>query len=754
MLLAEVAIPVPLAHGFTYQVPDALAAVAMPGVRVTCRFQRRQVIGVVLSLRHGEPSFDPTKLRPIDAVIDQSPCVPQELLQFLREMAGYYLAPIGEVLRAALPALERSRARELHQLGLLNDNEASAVGGRRVQFAVAVDAHATALQLRGSLPQVLAHLRSVGEARLSSLEQLFPSARAAVRRLEGLGLARVEQRELPSDPYFREPVERDEPPMLNAEQHVAVDSLVKALRWPEPASFLLHGVTGSGKTEVYLRAIAECLAQSRGALVLVPEIALTPQLVARFRARFGDGLAVLHSALSDRARYDMWKALRDQQVYVAMGARSAIFAPVPNLGLVIVDEEHDASFKQEEGLRYHGRDMALLRAARAESVCVLGSATPSLESEALARSGKVVRLRLSQRASAAATLPTVELVDLRRTGPLPSGHPLVSVTLHRAIEQCLAQKQQVILFLNRRGFAPSVLCEACGEMASCPHCSVSLTLHRAGGVRLRCHYCDFGSDMWRACPKCGCERLTLAGLGTERLEEVLASTFPSATVARLDRDVAPGTRSEAVIERMRRREADILVGTQLVTKGHDLPDVTLVGVINADAALSLPDFRAAERTFQLLVQVAGRAGRAEQAGKVVVQTRLPDHPVLRFALHHDVDGFVEHELSNRQEAGYPPYTRLALVRGDGADEQRVRDEMGRLAHVARATVAVRDGLVDVLGPSPAPLERLRGRYRYRIMLRARTRPPLRAVAWAIYQARAQGDRLVRSSVDIDPIHML
>lgn len=752
MLLAEVAVPVPLAKPFTYAVPAHWSHEVAVGSRVVCSFQRRKVLAVVLRVHEGEPDFDARKLKPIDAVVEARPCMPEELLTFLRELAAYYMAPVGEVLRAAMPAMERTTASQLREQGLL-DQGVRAVGGRLVQVVIATDA-TTDQPLRGAAAAVLAQVRAAGQLPVARLQESVPSARGAIKKLQALGLVTVERRETPADPLFSQPVERDCPPELTDAQKQATAALEQALGREEPGGFLLYGVTGSGKTEVYLRAIAACLERGRGALVLVPEIALTPQLVGRFRARFGDTVAVMHSGLSERARFEMWRALRDRKVAVAIGARSAIFAPVDKLGLVIVDEEHDPSFKQEEGVRYHARDMALLRAHRAGAVCVLGSATPSLESHALVRSGKLVRLDLPERACSSATLPRVEVIDMRRTAPISIDVPLLSVPLVRAIEQAVSAREQVILFLNRRGFSPSVLCEACGTLASCPHCSVSLTMHRTGGPSLRCHYCDYEVPMWSACQQCGCERLRLTGTGTERLEEMLARVFPAARIARLDRDVAPGTRSEAVLDRVRQGEVDILVGTQLVTKGHDLPNVTLVGVLNADAALSLPDFRATERTFQLLVQVAGRAGRASKPGKVLVQTRLPDHPALHFAVEHNVAGFVAHELQARREVHYPPYARLALVRLDGPDEARVRDEAGRLAQVGRGRKEVASGLVEVLGPSPAPLERLRARYRYRVVLRAEQRGPLRAVAAAIDRARNGGDRMVRSVVDIDPVHML
>ena len=459
------------------------------------------MLGVVLEVADRPPP-EGMQLRAIDEVVDDEPSVPLELLRFLQELSAYYLAPIGEVLRCALPALERKRASKLRQRGLLDAKVGKEVGGRMVQVASATAACSESIRLRGAAPAVLAHLRANGPAPIARLCDVFPSARAAVKRLASLGLVNVETCELPADPFFRHPAERDVPPEPTEAQREAIGMLEAAVQARDTRSFLLHGVTGSGKTEVYLRAIAACLERDAGALVLVPEIALTPQLVGRFRARFGDDVAVLHSGLTDRARYEMWKALREDRVRVAIGARSAIFAPVPRLGLVIVDEEHDGSFKQEEGVRYQARDMALLRAHRAGAVCVLGSATPVLESEFLCRHNKLHRLVLPTRATRA-SLPEVQLVDLRRTAPGPAGHALISLPLHRAIEQALANQEQVILFLNRRGFAPSIQCEGCGEVVQCPTCSVSTTLHRSGGARMRCHYCDFESPVPAACPACG-----------------------------------------------------------------------------------------------------------------------------------------------------------------------------------------------------------------------------------------------------------
>jgi primosomal protein N' (replication factor Y) len=752
-LVCDVAVPVPLGHALTYALPAELSVEA--GSRVLVELGRKRTLGVVLSVR-ARRAGDRRELKRVLARVEAEPVLPPELLRFLLELSRYYLAPVGEVLRLALPAVLRS---ELGGLGDESVRGAKAVG-RLVLVARATEAREEPGTLRGNAHKLLALLRASGELPVARLADAFANARDLVGKLEQRGLVSVHKRERELDPFFREPVARDEPPTLNAEQSAAAAAIEEALsRAPDdegPRAFLLFGVTGSGKTEVYLRAIAACLARGKGALVLVPEIALTPQLVSRFRARFGDALAVLHSGLGEADRHAMWARLRRGEVTVAIGARSALFAPVPELGLVLVDEEHDGSFKQEEGVRYHARDMALLRAHRAGAVCVLGSATPSLESVDLVRRRKLGELRLPRRASPDAVLPDVTVVDLRRMGAGPTGHRLLSLPLHRAIEETLARGEQVILFLNRRGFAPSIVCERCGELVTCLACSVALTFHKAkhGRGEVRCHYCDYRDAMPELCPGCRAPSLVLEGLGTERLEDAVAEGFPRARVVRLDRDVASGAAAEGVLEKMRAREADVLVGTQMVTKGHDLPGVTLVGVINADAALGMPDFRAGERGFSLLVQVAGRAGRADRPGRVLVQTRNPAQPAIAFAKAHDVDGFLAHELRDRAEVGYPPATRLVLVRLDALDEDAVGEAARAVGALARATSPVQKGKVEVLGPAPAPLARLRGRYRYRVVLRSRDRAALREVAVVVARELPRLDHRVRATLDVDPVSML
>ncbi len=759
MLIADVALPVPLARAYSYEVPPAMAGVLAPGDRVVCPFAGRRLPGVVLAVREADAeSLGGGTVKSIAARL-AGDALPADLLTFVREVSSYYLAPIGEAAKLALPPADRATATETDELSLFAAKRG--VSSRTtlwVRPAVRPSVSPTATEaadtplLRGQAGPLLAYLRGVGEAHLPHLTATWKNARSVVARLEAQGLVTTEKRETVV-PAFSESVARDEAPVLTEPQVSAGHAIEEALAAGRPQTFLLHGVTGSGKTEVYLHAIAAAKARGRGSIVLVPEIALTPQLVGRFRARFGDDVAVMHSALSPKERLVMWRRLHSGAVDTAIGARSVLFAPVRKLGLIVVDEEHDSSFKQEEGVRYHARDMAILRAHRASGVVILGSATPSLESERLVSLGRARKLSLPERARAQ-ELPKVELIDLRRTPAGPSGDKRISLPLHRALAATLEAGGQAILFLNRRGFAPSVRCEACGEVAACPSCSVALTFHKPGN--LRCHYCDRIEPFVQECPKCHAPARMLEGLGTEKLEETVATSFPAARVARMDRDVASGKKVGALLDRMRAREIDVLVGTQMVTKGHDLPHVTLVGVINADAALSLPDFRASERAFQLLVQVAGRAGRGDTKGRVLIQTYDPEHPAVAFAARHDVAGFLAREMVDRRELLYPPFTRLALARVDAVEENDAREAAQHLAEIARQAAASdtsREPL-DVLGPAPAPIARVRNRFRYRVMIRGADRQMMRRVLLSIERARRELPRTVRSVLDVDPVALL
>jgi primosomal protein N' (replication factor Y) len=801
--LIEVAVALPVPGTFTYRDPRGGAGAPL-GAQVIVPFGARTVTGFVVGpgiARDGE-------VRDIEEVVGGVPAFDEAMIGFCRWIADYYQAPLGEVLRAALPQGEQAAAaraarlteagrQELqrqpaliagapqdpvlaalaeaggelplrrlakviprlgNRLGRLQEAGWIEVGdevtARRAAptaaFAVAPSGDAATLVEK--LPKRAAVKRAVfakvaGAPGGLAVADLDETERGHLRKLVTLGLARIEHRIIaavpPSPPRAAPAI------ALNAEQAHVVDALVAALS-AGFSSVLLHGVTGSGKTEVYLRVIAAARAAGRGALVLVPEIALTPQLAARFRARFGEDVAVLHSALPPKERLGAWRRLRDGEVGIALGARSALFAPVRALGVVVVDEEHDPSFKQDDGVRYHARDLAVVRAQRAGALAILGSATPSLESSYNVARGRFTRLALPSRATPR-PLPSVELVDLKRHPPGPDG--LLSAPLADAIGATLAAGEQCILFLNRRGFSTVVLCHACGHIVRCAHCAVSLTYHRGRG-RLVCHYCGGFSAVPQRCPACQATRLERRGTGTERVEAIVRERFPDARVARLDRDTAstglPGAGLEAVLGRMQAREIDILVGTQMVTKGHDFAGVTLVGVLQPDQAMDLPDFRATERTFQLLEQVAGRAGRGDRPGRVIIQTYRPDHPSVAAVVTHDYEGFARGELAAREEAAYPPFARMIVLRIDARDPATARTAATAAAEAARRTGG---GPVRVRGPAPAPIERLRGRTRWQVWLSSTERAPLVAAARAGAAAAGVGDDL-RVAVDVDPHSVL
>ncbi|MDP3276838.1 MAG: primosomal protein N' [Deltaproteobacteria bacterium] len=759
-MYVEVAVPLPVRGAFTYGVPAGITRNIAPGARVVVPFGSQRLVGYVLSVSPTlSPNLDPERIKRVVSVLDEEPIFSEELLKFLREAADYYLYPLGEVLRTAAPAVDRREKKAIGQDSVTGKKHALRARWATVREETFVKLAPSTDESRPTLrgdkqAQVLAILAARGEVSLTELKAHVKSAREVVERLAARSLVEVERREIDADPFFGQPIARDVAPKLTPAQSAAAESIVESVRQHQRDTFLLHGVTGSGKTEVYLRAVDAVQRAGRGALILVPEIALTPQLVNRYRARFGDDLAVLHSGIKDQERHAMWRKLHSGECRVAIGARSAVFAPIRDLGLVLVDEEHDPSFKQDDKFRYHGRDLALLRAHRANAVCVLGSATPSIESFFAASEGRYRLLQLPERATNA-PLPAVEIVDLRKVGRRgPTGHDLLSLPLVRALDETLDRGEQAILFLNRRGFAPSVRCGGCGKTTQCPSCSVALVLHRREGA-LRCHYCDFTVPYVGVCISCQSTDVSLIGVGTEKLEQNIVSAFPRARVGRLDRDIASGAGAEVVLSKLRRNELDILVGTQMVTKGHDFPRVTLVGVIEADASLALPDFRACERTFQLLSQVAGRAGRKDLYGRVIIQTFQPGHPVLERTKHHDYEGFYHDEIAARRELHYPPYGRLAALRLDSLDPLRVASVAESIARTLREDPEVTRGAVRVLGPAPSPIERVRSRTRMQALLSAIERPPLRRVLLRL------ADRLereppsgVRVVIDVDPIHML
>ncbi len=610
-------------------------------------------------------------------------------------------------------------------------------------------------QLKGSRAKlaVLDSLEALGgTADLLELSAAHKGASQHLRALSKLGLVELSERVVRGDAWHAQEesstgmLAPSAPLALNEAQAEAVAKLEAGMDTQAFAAFLLYGITGSGKTEVYLQLIASCLERGLNAIVLVPEISLTPQLAARFRARFGPQVAVLHSALTVRERFDEWHRLREGNARIALGARSAVFAPIDKVGVIVIDEEHDSSFKQEEGVRYHARDVALVRARNANALCVLGSATPSMESFQGTRTGRVQLLSLPQRATGR-PLPTVELLDMRRF--LPDKQTMLTAPLSAAIEQTLHDGDQVILFLNRRGFDTFVLCTSCGHAFRCRRCSVSLTYHRFR-ERLMCHYCAHEEPLPGICPECSAsDAISRRGFGTEKIAEAVAERFPSARVERLDRDVASGKSIQQVLGRVARREVDILVGTQMVTKGHDFPGVTLVGVLCADTGLSLPDFRASEKTFQLLTQVAGRAGRGDKGGRVLIQSYRCESPAISAAAQQDFDLFFAGEAVDREELGYPPFGHLVAIRVDGNDASAVIRQCRRLADAARKY----GDEVSVLGPAEAPLARLKGRTRWHLWLRAGDRARLRRTVKGVMAAVEVVPGL-RVAVDVDPVSAL
>ena len=816
-LFVRVALPLPLDQTFTYAVPPALAEGLVAGSRVVVPFGRRVETGVVVELAD-QPDTDATRdiLDVLDDgaaatdellaltrwVADYYVCGWGEALRAAlptgldvateHRISRTGLAPgdwlfqpqAGPLLEALLahpyltmaglrqhaPHATLALVRRLERAGLVHLETGVRAPRVSVRHENAVrpspafrspaalrDARA---QVRGQKQQALldtlAHVLHEGQAAVSQKTLLARAGAtaASLRTLADQGIIEIFKREVMRTDGLDEAPASAPPIALHSAQEAAHEALAAALHARQYQTFLLHGVTGSGKTEVYIAALKETLAQGRTAIVLVPEIALTPQTVRRFRAHFGDRIAVLHSRMSLGERYDAWRALREGRFPVVIGPRSAIFAPLENLGLVVVDEEHEPSYKQfDPAPRYHARDVAVYRAHLNGAVCVLGSATPALESWHNAQTGKYTYLAMPERVpqadGALAQLPPVEIVDLTLEHKKHQLDGALSKRLVEAINMRLERGEQTILLQNRRGYAPVLQCESCGWTPFCRDCSVTLTYHKARR-QLRCHYCGRAHRRPPACPRCSASDFALLGAGTQRVEEELAERFPQARVARMDLDTT-GTRNahHRILERFGRGEADVLLGTQMVAKGLDFPRVTLVGVVNADTGLRLPDFRAEERTFQLLTQVAGRAGRADLKGEVILQTRSPKHAALRFARQHDYHGFAEHALRERQLLGYPPFGRIVGI------EFRGRSEEATLALARDWTALLRDvaaGACEVYEPQPALVSRLKRFYRLQTFVRVpRGAPPVQTFLRATLAAFGPSPSQTRVVIDVDAV---
>jgi primosomal protein N' (replication factor Y) (superfamily II helicase) len=735
-----VAVARPLRKPFLYQIPEPMQSQLHPGMRVEVPFGRSVALGFFLAFSDRNDSGSDAPLKPIVRLLDGFVAVPDDVMSLVRFASVHYRAPLGEALKATLPP-------GLTSLEASAEVEADSVAW----WAVEGDIEIESLRRTPAQQALVSYLLAVGgRAIAAEVAHAVEGAKASAKKLMQRGLLRVESVAVSA---FSPHGFSADPVVLTDEQSAAVASLNMALSSNAFRPVLLHGVTGSGKTEVYLRLVESAMEQGKGALVLVPEIALTPQLVGRFHSRFGAQVVVLHSSLKDKQRLRNWQQLRRGDVRIAVGVRSAVFAPVPDLGLIIVDEEHEPSFKQEEKLRYHARDLAVVRANHRRCTVVLGSATPSFETLENVRRGKYQRLVLSRRVDAR-PLPTIELIDLRIERPKgePSGGeeaPILSAPLLRAVGETIDAGQQSILFLNRRGHSPFLICEVCGTSVKCGDCDVCLTAHRSQR-RLQCHYCGRTEFIRTECASCGGRVLQL-GFGTERVEEEVRAAFPRARVARLDRDAVTHLDDlTAILSGFARREIDVLVGTQMVAKGHDFPGVTLVAVVLADGGLSLPDFRAAERSVQLLTQVAGRAGRGRQPGRVLIQTYMPTAAPIEAVLRGDFDRFAENELKRRQALQWPPVARLVAVRIEGRDAAATALAAQQLGKVAEGVIVNGRRGVRLLGPALAPVSKVKGLTRWQLMLKAATHAELFVVLDAVETAAANLDRSIRVVVDVDP----
>jgi primosomal protein N' (replication factor Y) len=598
--------------------------------------------------------------------------------------------------------------------------------------------------------EILKWIKEKREVSYSELSKRFRSPSKPIQSLQAKGLISFSRREVCRDLSVRSELKPYPKPKPTSDQEGVLGEILKGIRSKRFSPFLIYGVTGSGKTEIYLRAIEEVLTQGREAIVLVPEISLTPQLLSRFKDRFGENLALLHSGMGRGERYDQWRRIWKGEVKIAMGARSAVFAPFRNVGIIIVDEEHDPSYKQEEKLKYHARDVAVVRAKQAEASLLLGSATPSLESFYNVEKGKFKLLNLPERIEGK-PLPKVEVVDMKKEGSL------LSEELKAALKKNIEDKKQSLLFLNRRGFANFILCPDCGHTFKCPNCSVTLTYHLQDRS-LRCHYCDYRIQAPGDCPKCQGHRLQGMGIGTERLEQEIRTLFPETQVGRMDRDTTSRRKSHLqILKRLESGSIDILVGTQMIVKGHDFPNVTFVGVVSADTSLHFPDFRSSERTFQLLTQVAGRAGRGEVFGEVVIQTFNPDHYSILRAKDHDYVGFYQEEIQFRKALEYPPFSRFINFRLAGNSEKRTKamaEEMGR---IGQALLKKGYGkAIEILGPSAAPFAKMRGKFRWQMLAKGKISTLLHQFTKGLasrmeVQLRGKG---VHLDIDVDPVFIL
>ncbi len=727
-------------HGpFDYAVPGTMRETLAAGCRVRVPLGRgnRLVVGYCVELRNG--SVGGRRLKDVQGVLDSRELLSPAMLRLTKWMSDYYLCPWGQVLEAVIPAGVRGRAgtREL------------------LLFSVPTNVAARVTQLK--LPRKQAEvLRTIGASAsplsAARIMELVGCTMAPLNALRDKKLVKAELRRVQHTQHDERPTQKSTAPELNDDQRQALGVVLASIHSRDHETILIHGVTGSGKTEVYIQAIDEVIQFGRQAIVLVPEISLTPQTKQRFRSRF-ERVAVLHSNLSPAERHWHWQQIARGNIQVVVGARSAIFAPTPHLGLIVLDEEHDSSFKQDTMPRYHARDVAIQRAKAENIPLVLGSATPSLESWYAAQTDPSVKLVDMPRRVLNLPLPHVGTIDLRTEFENKYSRGAISQPLRQAMDQALKDNGQVILLLNRRGFSTSIQCPACGHVVKCADCDIALTHHREGDKAV-CHYCDFETKAPHRCPECNFEGIRYAGLGTQKLEAEVHARFPNMSCLRMDSDTMqkPGSH-EAALARFRSGDVKILLGTQMIAKGLDFPNVTLVGVINADTALHFPDFRASERTFQLVTQVAGRTGRGDRGGRVLVQTFSPDHPAIVAAARHDYVQFAENELPTRQEFGYPQAGAMHRVILRGTLQFATEEFAGHFADQLRERAEQQGVSCRILGAAPAPIEKVRGKFRFHILIQGPQRDDLRRIVSQV-AGKLKPPEEVQWVVDVDPFDML
>jgi primosomal protein N' (replication factor Y) len=787
----------------SYRLPEEFTGKISLGTRVLVPLGKRRVTGYVV----GTGAIYQGELRDVIEVLDSEPLFDADSLRFFEFISSYYFAPLGEVIRKALPAglniesKRRIRAKEgavgssdiEREIIRLSEGEAGIsiealkkkIGAKNIHYhvdrlfrsgavdieyemrgarakrgevkivalkdGVNIDEVAGKLSRSPKAMDILNFISEVGRTDLSTLRERFGVVKGQLERLSGIGAIGIES-EFREREIATPDIEFGEVEELSRPQSDAFSKISDSIGSGRFSVHLLFGVTGSGKTEVYIRAVKEVVASGKGAIVLVPEISLTPQLMSRFLARLGDTVAILHSGLSQGERLDQWWRVKSGKAKVVLGARSAIFAPISDPKIIIVDEEHDPSYKQGDIPRYNARDIAVMLGKIRGATVVLGSATPSLESYYNAKNGRYEISILPKRVTTEGLMPVVEIVDMKEEDFVTKS---ITKRLSELMTEAFESKGQIILLINRRGFSNFILCPVCGHSFLCPFCSITLTFHKKSRSLL-CHYCDYSSPAPDFCPKCEGSNLVLMGTGTERVEEEIIEILPTAKISRLDRDT---TRRKGamgkIISGFARLDADILLGTQMVAKGHDFPGVTLVGVINADTSLNLPDFRSAERTFSLLTQVAGRAGRGDVPSKVLIQTYNPTHPAVICASSHDYESFAEAEAEERRALSYPPFSRLALIRLSGPIRERTEEAAVKIRDEAERIKGKRNIDVSILGPSPSPLSRLKGNFRYQLLIKGKKSRQVSEMTEALLSdigGNLRGD--VKITVDIDPIDML